>query len=558
MASPFGIDAFGPGPARADRGDNGNDPREIAQVETWQRGAGGIVYPRYESPVTQEEIEAGDGERVLEFSHSYGRIHKDSIGGKTGDLIPWLPWQVRLIERIYARDPQTGRRLARRYLVGVARKNGKSALAAVLALYALLMEGAGAEVYSCAADREQARLVFLAARRMVEMDPELSGLLNVGRDWIEDRETGSTYRALSSEAFTKEGLSPSFTVYDELHAAPDRELYDVMSLAMGARVDPLMVVVTTAGVMVDRNGVPTIAKQLYEYGKRVAGAEVKDKTFGFSWYEPANPSADPGDHEARLQANPSLGVVLDPADLDSAMPPQTPENEYRTKRLNLWVTGAKSWLPWGEWEACAATDKVVVKAQAEERSEDGKEVTKPAVKGDEVILAFDGSWTNDSTALIGVRIEDKHIFVVDAWERPPDRLAWVVPTHEVEAALFQALADYEVAELAADPYYWREHLERWSYERGAPVVEWPTNVLSRIVPATREFYTAVVERRLTHDGDPRLERHIANATIKEDMRGARIVKQAQGMKIDLAVSAVMGINRALTYDEGTAVSFIAV
>lgn len=84
---------------------------------------------------------------------------------------------------------------------------------------------------------------------------------------------------------------------------------------------------------------------------------------------------------------------------------------------------------------------------------------------------------------------------------------------------------------------WREQVARWA-ERGWPVVEWP-NTLPRMIPAVREFYAAVMERRLTHDGDPRLARHIANATIKEDSRGQRIVKQARGQKIDLAVCAVM-------------------
>lgn len=471
----------------------------------------------------------------MDFAATYGRIHQDSIGGRTGQPISWLPWQVRLIYRIYARDPETGRRLARRYLVGVARKNGKTALAAVLALYGLLVEVDGAQVFSCAADREQAKLAFTAAKRMVEMDPELSKLCRVGRDWIEVQSTGSVYKALSAEAFTKEGLSPSTIIFDELHALPDRELYDVMSLAMGARVDPLMVIITTAGVMVDRYGLPTIAKQLYDYGKQLSSGEKEDPTFGFSWYEPADTDADTADKTARLQANPSLGTVLDPADLDSALPPQTPENEYRTKRLNCWVTGHLSWLPHGSWKSRAKPDGLNPKEQ--------------------VILAFDGSWTNDSTAIVGIGIESKHIFVVDAWERPPEAQAWVVPSEEVEATLFAALDKYDVVEVACDPAYWREHLHRWA-ESDAPIVEWPPTT-SRMTPATREFYTAVIEGRLTHDGDPRLARHIDNAVLKDDFRGARIIKQQRGAKIDLAVAAVMAHSRALTFDEGSEFGFVS-
>ena len=94
-----------------------------------------------------------------------------------------------------------------------------------------------------------------------------------------------------------------------------------------------------------------------------------------------------------------------------------------------------------------------------------------------------------------------------------------------------------------DPHYWREQLVRWE-DLGLPVVEWPTNVVSRMVPACREFHTAVVEQRLTHDADPSLARHIANATVKEDQAGTRIVKRNRGQKIDLAVASVIAYDRA--------------
>lgn len=498
--------------------------------------SGKYVAPKWESPVTKAEINAGDGAYVLDFAASYGRIHLDVISGKRGSPIDWLPWQVRVILRIYARDPKTGKRLFRRYLLGVARKNGKSALAAVLALYGLLIDTDGAEVYSCAADREQAKLVFNAAKAMVEMSPELAAVLKIRKNEIEYPAAGSIYRALSREAFRKEGYNPSTVIFDELHAQPDRELYDVMSLAMGTRVDPLMIMITTAGVMGDRFGKPTVCKTLYDYGVQIAAGEHPDKTFGFSWYEPRDPDSKLGNAKARHESNPSFGTVLDPADLDSAMPPQTPENEYKTKRLNLWVSGHNAWLPHGAWDAV-------------------KDEIKTVAADEPVVLGFDGSWSNDSTAIVGCRIEDKHIFTVAAWERPPEAQAWVVPSDEVEAALFQALDDYEVAEVACDPAYWRSKLMDWA-EAEAPIVEWPPTA-SRMTPATREFYTAVLEKRLTHDGDPRLARHVRNAVLKEDMRGSRIVKQVQGAKIDLAVAAIMAHSRALTYDEGTEVAFIS-
>lgn len=449
------------------------------------------------------------------------------MAGRTGMKMPLQPWQKHVIDRIYARDPATGRRLARRAMVGMARKGGKSGFAAVLALYALMCEGDGAEVYGAAADREQAKLIHIAAKRMIEMDPDLSSVCKLFRDAIEYVPGGSVYRAISSEAYTKEGLSPSAVIADEIHAWPDREMYDVLSLAMGARKDPLMLMVTTAGVRQDRFGHPTIALQLYEMGCRIATGEVMNSDFYMAWWEAHADNPKPDSIRAWEEANPSLGTILDPADMKSALPPVTPEAEYVTKRLNKFVAAATTWLPHGSWDACEDTERVV--------------------KPDEpVIVAFDGSWTNDSTALVLVTVENPHVKVLRLWERPIEANTWVVPSQEVEDAVLETCAAYNVREIACDPYYWREQLARWS-DLGLPVVEWPSNSLARIVPACKEFYRAVVERRLTHDGDKRLTRHLANATIKEDSRGARIVKRARGAKIDLAVAAIIGHDRAIAH-----------
>src|SRR5512146_2714816 len=131
--------------------------------------------PRWLTPVPPKAAAAGDGPDVLDFVGTYGRITKDSIAGRTGLLLPVQSWQRELITQTFARE--NGRRRHRFALWGMARKNGKTGLVAPAAVYGLLIEGEGAEVYSCAADRAQAKLVFQAAKRTVELDPELSGLL---------------------------------------------------------------------------------------------------------------------------------------------------------------------------------------------------------------------------------------------------------------------------------------------------------------------------------------------------------------------------------------------
>ena len=130
----------------------------------------------------------------------------------------------------------------------------KSQVASALALYGLLCDVAGAEVYSAAGDREQARIVFGTARRMVELDPRLSEAITVYKDTLEVPATGSIYRCLSSEAYSKEGLSPTLVVFDEVHVQPNSELWDTLTLGSSARREPLIVGITTAGSRTDALG----------------------------------------------------------------------------------------------------------------------------------------------------------------------------------------------------------------------------------------------------------------------------------------------------------------
>ena len=128
------------------------------------------------------------------------------------------------------------------------RKNGKTSLVAGLGLYLLLADGEpGAEIYSAAADREQAGIMFEAAKAMVEANPELKAHVAIYRRELVVAATGSRYRVLSADVPTKHGLNPHGILFDELHAQPDRELWDVLTTGTGARRQPLTIAITTAG-----------------------------------------------------------------------------------------------------------------------------------------------------------------------------------------------------------------------------------------------------------------------------------------------------------------------
>ncbi|MFN9959307.1 MAG: terminase large subunit domain-containing protein, partial [bacterium] len=139
----------------------------------------------------------------------------------------------------------------------------------------LLFDGEpGAQIFSCGADREQARLVFEMAKACVEMSPSLRTRLKVYRNSIVREDTHSFYKALSAEAFTKHGLNAHGVIFDELHAQPNRELADVMQTSMGARRQPLMVYITTAGH--DRK---SVCWEIWKYAEAVLTGAVKDETF---------------------------------------------------------------------------------------------------------------------------------------------------------------------------------------------------------------------------------------------------------------------------------------
>jgi phage terminase large subunit-like protein len=469
-------------------------------------------------------VKRGDGPLVTEFIEALCPQVKDSVGGRAGEPLILRPWQRKLMDSLFARraDKRLRHRVA---VVGLPRKNGKSALGSGVALYGLFMGPRGGEVYSCAADREQARIVFGSAKQMVEMSPELMEQAKLYRDAIEIPATGSVYRVLSSEAFTKEGLSPTLVVYDELHAAPNRELWDVMTLAQAARYDALTLAITTAGVRTDSTGQDSVAYGLYQYAQRVAAKEVEDPSFFAAWWQ-APADCDHRDPKNWKIANPGFGDIQDPEDFESSVK-RTPEAEFRTKRTNVFVSSQQAWLPHGTW------DDLPKMAPVDDRIP--------------VVLGFDGSFSGDTTAIVGVSIEEHpRVWLVDLWEKQPgDRDDWRVDIGGVEAKILQTCGELNVVEVACDPYRWQRSMEALA-DAGVPITEYPSSSPARMVPATAKFYDAVVSGAVSHDHSPALARHLSNCVIKTDQKGPRVVKEHRGSprKIDAAVAALIAFDRA--------------
>ena len=481
--------------------------------------------PAYLSPVSNTELANSRGHDVIDFAETLCRVTEDSIAGNVGDKLVLRPWQKELLLHLYAED-DNGLLKHRRALIGIPRKAGKSALLSTLVLEQLLLGVNGGQIYSCAADKEQAKIIFKTVKRMVELEPELSAVLQTFRDVIYNPGTGTVYRALSSEAFTKEGLNSTFVSFDELHSQPNRELYDTMSLSMGARLEPMLVAITTAGTKYDSSGKESLCYQMYQRGVQLAKREVEDPSFFFAWYQ-GDEKLNYKDEENWKIANPSYGDILAAEDMKSAVL-LTPEAEFRTKRLNLWTDTATTWIPTDAWDALVLKDR-------------------EPIPGEELIIGFDGSFSNDATAVVGWFLggDKPHLDLIGVWEKPLNADDnWFVNIAEVESCIIDTYRNlnYNVREIVFDPARWSRTFMLLD-EQGAPVVMYP-NSAERLVPATQKFFEAVMNKTITHSGHEVLNRHIGNAVTKTSSRGIMIQKANSKKKIDAAVAAIFSHDRA--------------
>lgn len=454
---------------------------------------------------------------VIDFIESFCRV---TVGERSGELVDLLPFQRELIEGLYALDDDDDRRRYRQAYIQMPRKNGKTFLLACLSLYEAATGEHGGEVYYVGGDRHQAGRAFRECSRIVEMDPELRQLFKPYRNHMEVPSTGTILRVLSSDAGLQQGLSPSFVVFDEVAVQPNDRLWNVMTLGSGARTQPLTVGISTPGW-----GKDSLAYRLYNYGKRIEAGEIEDRTFYFRAFEPSDPDCDHRDPKTWAESNPALGHFLHVDDFHSTVL-KTPEMDFRRFRCGQWVASQEAAFPFGAWEACADEARTV----------------SPRAR---VVLGFDGSFNRDATALVGCTIEDPHLFVVDVWEQPEEDPMWRAPISDVIAAIKEACRTFDVLEVSCDPYRWQAVMAELEDE-GLPVSVYPTTSVPRIVPAWSKFYDAVMEKDLTHDGDKRLARHVANLMLKSDRFGPRPTRDRNTPRtfIDLAIAGVIAYDRA--------------
>ncbi len=262
-------------------------------------------------------------------------------------------WQKEFIRRLYGTLNDDGTRQYRTAYVQIPRKNGKSNLSAALALAELFVGGEkGAEIYCCASSRDQAKIVFDVCKQMIKNSAVLSRSCVVYQNSIVMKDSNSFLKAVAAEAGTLHGANASMVIYDELHTAKNRELWDVMATSMGARRQPLMMTITTAG-MFDPN---SICYELYSYGKKVRDQVIEDDTFLPLIYE-AQPDDDIQLEETWRKANPNYEISItkqyfEKMAKEAKLLPSS-EIAFRQLHLNQWVSSLSGWITDAEWMSSA-------------------------------------------------------------------------------------------------------------------------------------------------------------------------------------------------------------
>jgi phage terminase large subunit-like protein len=439
-----------------------------------------------------------------------------SKGIRAGQPFELTAWQQQLIQSLYERRPD-GLLRYRRSLIGLGRKNGKSLLGSLIALYGLIEGEHGAEVYSAAGDRRQARVVFDEAKWQVQQSPALSGICKVYRDAIEVPSTHSIYRVLSSDAKLQQGLNPSTVIFDELHVQPNSELWDALTLGSGARRDPQIVAITTAGY-----DLSSICGTLYAYGQKVCRGELEDEQFGFWWWE-APDGCDLNDRDAWLQANPNLAEgLLDMEDMEIAVR-QTSEISVRRYRFNQWVrTAEDSWLPQGAWELC-------------------RDASVELQPGAATWVGVDMALKRDTTAVVLVQhVEGRIVARAKIWL--PE--GGVLDVAAVESYLREIAQQYDIQEIAFDPAFFMRTAEALA-EDGFPMTEYPQSP-QRMIPACGNLYELIVNQKLVHDGNPIFSDQVLSAAQRVKDSGWTLSKGKSKRKIDAVIALAMATDRATT------------
>jgi len=486
----------------------------------------------------------------------FEKLLKHSKGEWAGQPFELAEWQREgVIKPLFGWKRADGTRKFRTAYIEVPRKNGKSTLAAGIALFLLFADGEpGAEVYSAAADRDQAGIVFDEAKSMVEGSPELAKRSQVFKRSIVILSSRSSYKVLSADAYTKHGLNAHGVIFDELHAQPDRELWDVLTTSTGARRQPLVVAITTAGY--DRQ---SICYEQHEYARRVLEKVVDDPSF-FGYIAAADDQEDWTDEAIWRKANPSLGVTvkLDYLRNEANKAQQSPayQNTFRRLHLDQWTQQETRWLDLAAWDACAReVDQKLLEGApcyggldlASSSDIASFVLVFPAEPGEEERYQLMPFFWMPQANLVDRSRRDRAPY--DAWVRQGLITATegTVIDYGYIVRDIEALSEkYNIKEIAFDrwgAFQVSQQLEG----AGLTMVGFGQGFASMSAP-TKELLRLVLDKRIAHGGNPVLRWMADNVVVSQDAAGnVKINKLKSREKVDGIVSGVMALDRAVRH-----------
>ncbi len=492
-------------------------------------------------------------ERVCRFLEKMPHIK--GRWARARKLITLEPWQSFGLATPFGwQHRETKLRRFRTAYGEVPRKNAKSTIAAGVGLYALADDDEeGAEVYSAAVNRDQAKIVHGIARKMTSKSPAFRRHFGVDvlANNIHILDTGSSFEPLHSESSSLEGKSPHFAIIDELHAHKTRDVYDVIETGTGARDQSMMWIITTAGS--NRAG---ICYELRHYLKEILEGRATDETF-FGIIYTIDDDDDWTDPKIWAKANPNLGVSIYPADIErlcrKAMQLPSAQNNFLTKRLNVWVNADSAWMDMRAWDRCGDPS-----------------LTMEDFTGEPCVDAFDLASKIDiaSRARLFRRIIDGkiHYYAFVAHYLPEDTIhdsansqyeGWEIEGRLIETPgnvndydrMQDDLEDdakiYQITEVAFDPFQAMQFSNQLK-AKGFEMVEVKATVLNFSEPM-KELEALVIAGRFHHDGCPVLTWMISNVVSHLDKKDNIYPnKERPENKIDGVVALLMALARLLS------------
>lgn len=492
------------------------------------------------------------------FAEFCRRFLRHQQGALAGTPVVLAPWQVDIVRRLLDTVDEHGLRRYRQALITVARRNGKTVIAACLALFELYYGERGGEIIGAAGDRQQAHLAFDVARRMVEASPALADVTLVYRRQLVVPHRGSTYRVVSSDAPRQHGINCSFALIDELHAHKDRRLFDALASSGGSRAQPLVVVVSTA-----TDDPHSVMAEFYDYAVKVRDGIVPDDALLPVIFS-APLEADPFDEATWRLANPALGAFRDLTEFRIAarQAREIPGRmaAFRALYLNqMYVTAAGGWLDLPAWDACGApVDRATLRGRPCYAGVDLSStqdlsalavVFPPTVEGGVFEVLFE-CWLPAANLVARARREAPF----DVWARGGHLTLTegnVIDELGIERAV-RALVErdgYDVREVRIDPWNGVQMLARLQAD-GIPARAQPQTIAA-LTHASKALEGLVLTRRLRHGGHPVARWCASNVVVDSDhAENVKPSKRRSKDRIDL-IAALVNALSALPAVEGS-------